>query len=459
MKQIVLLQDGAERTLVSQYPEGPINLREELKAEIPSTTYLTHAIHNVYPAKFIPQVPRYVIKTFNLRGKVILDPFAGSGTTAVEGLITGNSVVSNDINPLTTFLTDIKTLKLDYSDYLTYLNRLTYLVDSIFKSNSKFMPRWRNIEYWYPEAILKLLTKVWGGIYEIDDSELMLKKLLQAGALFLCRKYSYGEDKSPKLFKSKQKAVRIKELLAKFGRYGEQLLQNELFKKTKEYLDCVNKLNSNYDLCYKKLNELKRNNEEVFLITLAKSLSELEHVIPEGSVDCIVTSPPYMYAQEYLRSTKIDLYWLNLVDDEGVRELTSKEIGQKSKAFYSNGLLSSIQTYAYDLEVIKNLSQHFKTKENINRFTAYFSDMLYFIQLSERLLCPKGILAIFVGEPKVFGHHVRVKDVFIEMMAQSGFNVKGAYFDTIKGRHLSKNRLNVNPEGISGEWLILGEKL
>ena len=67
-----------------EFAKNIINLREELKYEISKTTYLTHAIHNVYPAKFIPQVPRFVIKKFNLKGKIILDPFAGSGTTAVE---------------------------------------------------------------------------------------------------------------------------------------------------------------------------------------------------------------------------------------------------------------------------------------------------------------------------------------------------------------------------------------
>lgn len=94
-----------------------INLRQELEYEIPNTTYLTHAIHNVYPAKFIPQVPRFVIKKFNLKGKIILDPFAGSGTTAVESLITGNSNISNDINPITRFLVEIKTLKLNLRKY------------------------------------------------------------------------------------------------------------------------------------------------------------------------------------------------------------------------------------------------------------------------------------------------------------------------------------------------------
>jgi methylase of polypeptide subunit release factors len=199
--------------------------------------------------------------------------------------------------------------------------------------------------------------------------------------------------------------------------------------------------------------------DDLFLLTLTKSIDELEQVLPEGSVDCIITSPPYIYAQEYFRSTKIDLYWLNLADDESIRKLTKEEIGQKSQSFYLDDMLSEIQTYSYDFEIIKELAQRFKTKENVSRFAAYFGDMLYFIQLSAKLLSKKGTLAVFVGEPKVFGHHVRVKDILVEMMAQNNFNIQSALFDSIKGRHLSKNRLNVNPSGIPGEWLIIGEKL
>jgi len=85
-----------------------INLRSELISEVPKTTYLTHSIHNFYPAKFIPQVPRFVINYFSLKDCIILDPFAGSGTTAVECILTGNSNISNDINHLTRFLIKLK---------------------------------------------------------------------------------------------------------------------------------------------------------------------------------------------------------------------------------------------------------------------------------------------------------------------------------------------------------------
>ena len=55
-KQMTLFIELGEVS-IKECTEGPISLRDELKDDIPSTTYLTHAVHNVYPAKFIPQVP------------------------------------------------------------------------------------------------------------------------------------------------------------------------------------------------------------------------------------------------------------------------------------------------------------------------------------------------------------------------------------------------------------------
>ncbi len=394
-----------------------------------------------------------------MKEKIILDPFAGSGTTAVESLITGNSNISNDINPLTKFLIDIKTLKLNPKHYFTYINKLKHHIDSIFESNLGFVPNWKNLDYWYPADILSVITKIWSGIHNIDENESEIKNILKASALYISRKYSYGEDKSPKLFRSKQKMIRMKELTAKFNEYGEELLRKELLKKAEEYLDYIIQLNSKMKTEYKKVTSLD-DTEGQFLMVLDKSIEELERVLPREMVDCIITSPPYIYAQEYFRSTKIDMYWLDMVNDDSIRKLTKKEIGQKFKSFCDlNSELLKIEPYKNTLHTIEKLSKNFKTKENISRFMAYFNDMLYFVQLSEKLLVKKGILAILIGEPRVFGWHIKTKDIISEMMIQNNFNVQYTFFDVIKSRHLSKNRLNENPSGIPGEWLIIGEKL
>jgi DNA modification methylase len=436
-----------------------INLRQELKHDIPSTTYLTHGIHNVYPAKFIPQVPRFVIKKFNQKGKIILDPFAGSGTTAVESLITGNSNISNDINPLTRFLVEVKTLQFNPRDCFRYIDRLNYHVDSMFKSNFKFTPKWSNLDYWYPPEILMELKKIWGYIHSIDENENNIKYILKTSALYISRKYSYGEDGSPKLFRSKHKTIKIEGLTQKYHELGYKLLQKELLEKAKQYLGAVTQFNSNLKAEFRKVDSLDDTIKN-YLMILNVSLEGLDKIIPKQTIDCIITSPPYIYAQEYFRSTKIDMYWLDMIDDDSVRRLTKMEIGQKSRPFLDfSAELSNIKPFNKTLNVIKELSEKFKSKENILRYEAYFNDMMYFVRLSSKLLVNKGILAVFIGEPKVFGTPINVKEIISQMMEECNFRIINTYFDIIKSRHLLRNRLNENPNGISGEWLILGEKL
>jgi hypothetical protein len=50
-----------------------------------NTSGLTHSLHR-FPAKYIPQVPRWAVNNFATAGSVVYDPFMGSGTTLVEAL-------------------------------------------------------------------------------------------------------------------------------------------------------------------------------------------------------------------------------------------------------------------------------------------------------------------------------------------------------------------------------------
>ena len=55
----------------------------------------------------------------------LLDPFAGSGTVLVEGMVNGIEIVSgNDINPLALLLSKVKTTPLDNKLLMTEVNQL-----------------------------------------------------------------------------------------------------------------------------------------------------------------------------------------------------------------------------------------------------------------------------------------------------------------------------------------------
>jgi len=89
------------RSKIPVYPEealfllSPSAVVERLRRldwafEKDDTGFLAHDIHP-YPAKFIPQIPGTLIAVLSARGELVLDPFGGSGTTALEAIRLGRS--------------------------------------------------------------------------------------------------------------------------------------------------------------------------------------------------------------------------------------------------------------------------------------------------------------------------------------------------------------------------------
>ncbi len=68
---------------------------------------LTHGLHK-YPAKFFPELPRWLIKRYSQENDWILDPFAGSGTTNVEALLSRRNSVGIDVDPFSRFISKVK---------------------------------------------------------------------------------------------------------------------------------------------------------------------------------------------------------------------------------------------------------------------------------------------------------------------------------------------------------------
>lgn len=98
-----------------------------------SATSLTHPLYR-YPARMSPQLARALILGLTRPGDLVLDPFVGGGTTAIEALSTGRRVICSDLNPLACFVTRAKAWPADNKALHEYQMWSSSLISNILHS-------------------------------------------------------------------------------------------------------------------------------------------------------------------------------------------------------------------------------------------------------------------------------------------------------------------------------------
>lgn len=97
------------------------------------TTKHVHRLHP-YKGKFIPQLVEYFLdnhtdefkqKVFFQKGDIVLDPFAGSGTTLVQANELEMHAVGIDISAFNALINNCKVMKYDFSDIQHEINRIS----------------------------------------------------------------------------------------------------------------------------------------------------------------------------------------------------------------------------------------------------------------------------------------------------------------------------------------------
>ncbi|MBC6400602.1 MAG: hypothetical protein GDA42_05690 [Ekhidna sp.] len=70
----------------------PVNKEDRFLFISYEQTRYTHGIHK-YPAKFFPELPRWLIKKYTKKNDIVLDPFGGSATASIEALLNNRNSV------------------------------------------------------------------------------------------------------------------------------------------------------------------------------------------------------------------------------------------------------------------------------------------------------------------------------------------------------------------------------
>lgn len=373
--------------------------------EIPSTTYGTFSIYK-YPAKFIPQVIAYILKNYARPNMKVFDPFAGYGTVGVVSRIYGCNYELWDLNPILNIIHDAAVM--DEPKGFDLLTDPLKLILDIKRSDREFIPKWSNLEYWFPKEFLPVLIKAWGYVHSLEDSS--IKNLLLIPLLKTTRYFSYSDEKIHKLYRSK---------------YAKQKVQNLLKRNWNSLF--FNMLEREIRLLLKKIGEYRLLKPKFVEYRIKSGVDTLETNL-DDEVNILITSPPYLQAQEYIRSTKLELFWLGY-DQQFIKELSRKEIPYRP--------VNEIEIYSKKYYRFK---EAIKERHLAELYDRYFHAILRaFSILGEKV---KNYMFIFVGPAKVRNIPVPIDDIVAEHLKEFGWRHEVTFIDRIVSHSMFETDVN-----------------
>ena len=289
--------------------------------------YLTHWFYP-YKGKFHPQMVRALLNIIGLKeGDILLDPFSGSGTTALESQLLGIDFVGIDISPLCVIQGKVKT------ESIYVIDEIEYLKNKVIKSTA-----FKSLNFVSAESYYKLID-------ELTYNEKVKNFYILA-----------------RLIAISDSARRKKDFWTSFVNNI-----NLMIASIKDYVSVKDKLKLN-------LGKVRIEKGDARSIKLS-----------DNSVDGIITSPPYSIALDYVKNdghSLMDLgYDLKEIREDfiGVRGKERERLelyNEDMKKVYSE-MYRVLKPNRYAVIVIGNATYRGKEVKTVE-FTIEFMESLGF---------------------------------------------------------------------------------
>lgn len=409
---------------------------------------LTHQIHT-YPAKLLPHIAHFFVRAsvFFRDSRIVLDPFCGSGTVALEASLAGCTPYIADANPLALMLASVKTQSFN-------VEQLRFQASLILRKcrSYKTAPEIEvvNAGLWYSAGKKKELEKISRAIRAVAEGASLDFFLVCFSAT--AKKLSYADP-------SISVPVRLREK----EKFSDEV--NSRIRQRLGWIDSVSVLEEFSRVCEANVvrvheANIERGCREASLVVGRDARDLRDPVSPalklsSGSVPLIITSPPYGSAQKYIRASSLSLNWLQMAGPDGLAALEGKSIGREHVPTYREGAASGRVLPDKYQELIEGIAAVNLTRATITK--KYLEEMDSVVAEMVRVLAPGGRAVIVVGNNQVCGHILRNDEYLIDRFAFYGVSLELSLLDDIKSRGLMTKR-NRTASVISRESVLVFKK-
>ncbi len=344
------------------------------------------------------KVVEEILSNYEAGGRV-LDPFCGSGTTALCAARRGLPAATTDINPFLIWLATVKTRSYSADDIAATRDASEEALQKMGKALAAVeAPPIHKIERWWSDQSLRFLCQLKGAIDGLEVAQKTRDLLLVA----FCRT----------LIKISNAAFNHQSMSFKEGNAELDLAIDRaaIFKTDIAHIleGCGEEIHSVADVQLQDARQLK-----------SDSL---------GKFDLVITSPPYANRMSYIRELRPYMYWLGYLHEaREAGELDWQAIGGtwgvatsrlndwSASEDYQNDHLSS---------VVATISQaENKHAETLSRYVhKYHEDIFAHLSSLAGLLNKGARVHYIIGNSTFYGTLVKVEDLYADMMKKVGFS-------------------------------------
>lgn len=159
--------------------------------------YSTHGVFRFF-GKFPAPIARHLILSYSKQGDWVLDPMAGSGTTAVEALDLSRNVVARDVSPLSTLLCRVKTTHVSEEEASQTLARVRHRFERMGTSDLPKPVGLLNPDHWFRDDTMESLGRLRAAIEPEADAP--SRDLLLVAFVATVRRVSRATTQQGRLF-------------------------------------------------------------------------------------------------------------------------------------------------------------------------------------------------------------------------------------------------------------------
>lgn len=274
-----------------------LNLDYEGENKYASFFSSTGNLHT-YPAKAVPEMVSDLIKKIMSIKSIntVLDPFVGSGTTALEAKYLGLDFWGSDLNPLAVLLSKTKVLTIENTTYTK--RRLSEFIAQVKEEypKARLIPvcTFDSIDYWFKEENIRELNFLKYKISQFINRANKANREMYALILLTAfsstiRRVSLTRNGEFKLYRMSPSDIE---------RFSISSI-DEFEEAVSHLLDMLVAANDSY----------KKETRSTICLQNAKSLNYLK----DKSIDLVITSPPYGDSKTtvaYGEFSKLSLQWM-----------------------------------------------------------------------------------------------------------------------------------------------------